>query len=50
MTYRRTSYRSSAPRAGEDRTGLVTSRQMTALDKMAAAHGFTSGSAVPTTL
>jgi hypothetical protein len=46
MTYRRsTPYRSSTPR-GEDRTGLVTSRQMAALDKMAAAHGFTSGGAL----
>ena len=43
--YRRTTYRSSAPR-GEDRTGLVTSRQMSALDKMAAANGFASGSAL----
>jgi hypothetical protein len=38
-------YRSSAAR-GEDRTGLVTSRQMSALDKMAAANGFASGSAL----
>jgi hypothetical protein len=46
MTYRRTTYRKPATRTGEDRTGLVTSRQMAALDKMAAAHGFTSGSAL----
>jgi hypothetical protein len=46
MTYRRTTYRKPTTRTGEDRTGLVTSRQMSALDKMAAANGFTSGSAL----
>jgi hypothetical protein len=45
MTYRRTAYRSTAPRA----TGpapLVTPRQSAALDKMAAANGFANGSAL----
>jgi hypothetical protein len=40
----RTNYRRTQSTA--DRTALVTSRQSAALDKMAAEHGFTSGSAL----
>jgi hypothetical protein len=45
MTYRRTTYRTTAPRASSAGQ-LVTPRQSAALDKMAAANGFTSGSAL----
>lgn len=43
MSYR-ANYRRTQPAA--DRSALVTPRQMSALDKMAAEHGFTSGSAL----
>lgn len=39
-------YRSSYRRPASDRTALVTSRQMAALDRMAAEHGFRDGSAL----
>jgi hypothetical protein len=45
VTYRRSTYRSTTPRASSAGQ-LVTPRQSAALDKMAAAHGFTSGSAL----
>lgn len=44
MSYRTSSYRRTQSTA--DRTALVTPRQSAALDKMAAANGFTSGSAL----
>jgi hypothetical protein len=45
MTYRRTTYRSSAARASSS-SALVTPRQSAALDKMAAENGFANGSAL----
>lgn len=43
MAHRRTTYRSTTPSGS---SALVTPRQSAALDKMAAANGFTSGSAL----
>jgi hypothetical protein len=45
MTYRRTTYRSTTPRAASAGQ-LVTPRQRAALDTMADANGFASGSAL----
>lgn len=46
MSYRHSYPRTSPARTADGKRALVTPRQMAALDKMAEAHGFTSGSAL----